>query len=220
MSSKSYSLIIFDLDGTLIDSELDLMHSANYCMRKLGFAERSEAEVRSFIGNGAMKLLQRCLPEGAEVDMDELYGMFMSHYLIHCHEHTFTHPGVREFLDTHSELPKAILTNKPIEPTQQIVEHLEIDGFFDMGVGGDSFDTRKPDPEGINHILEELNIPASQALMVGDGVPDVQVAQAAGVDVVAILNGIGDREQLLALNPTFSIENFEDINSLELKFSK
>ena len=234
-----YQLIVFDLDGTLIDSETDLMLSANYTLREFGFSERSEAEVRSYIGNGAIKLLERCLPEEchekdstfalphlkSDIKIDPIYQVFMDHYLSHCHENTFIHEGVMEFLTElkdkqagdSSELKLAILTNKPLSPTQQILEHLQLDSYFFQVIGGDSFATKKPHPVGLNHIMEQAQVDPEQVLMIGDGLPDMLVAQAAGVDSVAILEGIGSEKQLLEAGPTYSIRRFQDISKLQLQ---
>lgn len=240
MSSK-YQLVVFDLDGTLIDSETDLMISSNYTMEQYGYPARTEAEVRSFIGNGAFKLLERSLPpechqEGStfaapvikpEIDFQAIYETFMTHYLEHCHENTFIHDGVIEYLDSlvaiqenqdqDTQLKLAVLTNKPIQPTLQIIKHLKLDHYFFQIIGGDSFEDKKPNPIGLNHIIAESGVRKDQVLMVGDGQPDMQVANHAGVDSLAILEGIGDENQLIAEKPTYSIRRFADISKLQLQ---
>ena len=133
--------------------------------------------------------------------------------------------GVMEFLtelkdkqaSDSSELKLAILTNKPLSPTQQILEHLQLDSYFFQVIGGDSFATKKPDPVGLNHIIEQAQVDPEQVLMVGDGLPDMLVARAAGVDSVAILEGIGSEKQLLEAGPTYSIRRFQDISKLQLQ---
>lgn len=216
---------IFDLDGTLIDSEKDLMLSANVCMFQFGFPSHTEEKIKSFIGNGAMKLLERCLPEEVKnslnsdeplVDMKEVYDVFLRHYNANCYAHTFTHSGVLAFLEKNKNRPMAVLTNKPLAPTMTILRHLAMDHYFQLVVGGDSFATRKPDPEGLNHILRELGVSADEALMIGDGVPDIQAAQAAGVPVVAMLDGIGDTDTLKALKADYECLNFTEIEALNL----
>jgi phosphoglycolate phosphatase len=189
--------LLFDLDGTLIDSKRDLVQSVNATLRQMGRAELPEDLVASYVGSGAPILISRALGGSAsEEERHRALRFFLAHYDAHKLDFTTAYPGVRETLEKLRGLPMAVLTNKPVNISVRILEGLGLAGFFRAIYGGDSFATKKPDPQGANKILSELEIPPAQAAMVGDSEVDVQTARNAGM-ISAIVNfgfGAHDRE--------------------------
>ena len=188
--------LIFDLDGTLIDSKQDLVLSVNATLRAIGREELPADLVASYVGSGAPVLIGRAL--GGSPDSEELQRAlryFLSHYEQHQLDNTRAYPGVREALVQLNGTPMAVLTNKPANISVRILEGLGLAQFFQVIYGGNSFATKKPDPLGANTVLSDLQAAASEAAMVGDSEVDVQTARNAGM-ISAIVNfgfGIHDR---------------------------
>src|SRR5437660_668824 len=190
--------LVFDLDGTLIDSKKDLVLSVNVTLREMGRAELPEELAASYIGSGAGVLISRAL--GGAPEPEELKSglrFFLDYYEEHKLDYTREYPGVREALEKLRGVPMAVLTNKPTDISVRILEGLKMAEFFSVIYGGNSFATKKPDPLGANTILGELGIAGAQAAMVGDSEVDVQTARNAGM-ISAIANfgfGAHDREK-------------------------
>jgi phosphoglycolate phosphatase len=199
MSEKFYDRVkalIFDLDGTLIDSKRDLVLSVNATLREMQRDELPEDLVASYVGSGAPVLISRAL--GGEVESGELQRalkFFLAHYEEHKLDFTKLYPGVREALEEMRGVPMAVLTNKPVNISVCILEELGVTDFFRAIYGGNSFATKKPDPLGANTILGELGVAGAQAAMVGDSEVDVQTARNAGM-ISAIVNfGFGTHDR-------------------------
>jgi phosphoglycolate phosphatase len=184
--------LIFDLDGTLIDSKQDLIHSVNAMLREMGRAQLSEATVASYIGHGAPRLVARALGEASsEGERQRALEFFLAYYEEHKLDSTCAYPGVPEALQKLSSLTMAVLTNKPVRISIQILDSLGLSKYFRVVYGGDSFETKKPDPLGANTILRELEVAASAALLIGDSEVDVQTARNAGMFAAAVNYGFG-----------------------------
>ncbi len=208
-------LIIFDLDGTLIDSLEDLRHSVNFAFETMKLATRSLEAVRSAIGNGALRLIEELLPADAQDRKEEAFTLFLAHYNDHCSEKTIIYDGVREYLSKVSEHPEfhtALLTNKPEEPTRIILDKLDLAKHFELVIGGDTLPTRKPDPEGILYALNHFSVDPGDTVMVGDSLPDIAAAKGAGVKSIGISEGFGER----TFEPDISINSFKEIEKLNL----
>jgi len=190
--------LVFDLDGTLIDSKQDLVLSVNATLRAIGRAQLPADVVASYVGSGAPVLIGRAL--GGSPDSDELrraLEYFLAHYEEHKLDHTRPYPGVRAALGQLEGTPMAVLTNKPVNISVRILEGLELASFFKVIYGGNSFATKKPDPQGAHAVLRKLHSAAKETAMVGDSEVDVQTARNAGM-ISAIVNfGFGghDREK-------------------------
>lgn len=190
--------LVFDLDGTLIDSKKDLVLSVNATLRELGRAELAEDLVASYVGSGAPVLISKAV--GGSPDPQELQralGYFLDYYEGHKLDYTRTYPGVREALERLKGMPMAVLSNKPVSISVRILEELKLAQFFRVIYGGNSFATKKPDPLGAKTVLGDLKVAADEAAMVGDSEVDVQTARNAGM-ISAIVNfgfGLHDREK-------------------------
>jgi phosphoglycolate phosphatase len=180
--------LLFDLDGTLIDSKRDLVQSVNATLRELGRAELPEDLLASYVGSGAPVLINRALGGAASAEEQQsALNFFLAHYDEHKLDSTREYPGVRLTLEKLPDVPMAVLTNKPVNISVRILEGLRLAEFFRAIYGGNSFATKKPDPLGANTILKELGIPAAESALVGDSEVDVQTARNAGM-ISAIVN--------------------------------
>src|SRR5712671_1396619 len=188
--------LLFDLDGTLIDSKRDLVQSVNATLRELGRAELPEDLVASYVGSGAPVLINRALGGTASSDEQQrALQFFLAHYEEHKLDFTREYPGVRVTLEKLRDVPMAVLTNKPVNISVRILEGLGLAEFFRAIYGGNSFATKKPDPLGANTILEELGVPGEQAVMVGDSEVDVQTARNARMISVIVNFGFGTHDR-------------------------
>ncbi len=193
----SIKLVIFDLDGTLIDSRLDLVHSVNAALRHIGRNELPDDVIASYVGDGAPILIQRAL--GGEI-VDEAMvrkglEFFLSYYRAHKLDHTTVYAGIEEALraiqDGTNGMPRklAVLSNKPVIPSRALVEALGLGKFFTQVYGGNSFATKKPDPEGARKLLEESGVRPEDAAIVGDSHTDIETGRNAGLWTVGVTYG-------------------------------
>jgi phosphoglycolate phosphatase len=193
----SIKLVIFDLDGTLIDSRLDLVHSVNATLRHMKRPELPDDVIASYVGDGAPALIGRAL--GSEANDEKLVrsGLeyFLTYYREHKLDHTHLYDGIIDALaaleNSHNGQPRnmAVLTNKPVHPSRAIVEALGLGKFFARVYGGDSFPTKKPDPQGAQTILRELRAGPQETLIVGDSGVDVLTGRNAGMWTCGVTYG-------------------------------
>lgn len=187
--------VIWDLDGTLVESAPDLANALNALLVEQGRHTHAVGSVRTMIGHGVAKLIERGFrATGAPLDEEQvemLVPRFMEIYTPCATEHTYLVDRAREALEHfyHAGVRQGLCTNKPVEVTHQILQKLDIAGFFNSVIGGDSTLAKKPDPLPLQTCLKELGVPASKALMVGDSGADVGAARAAGVPVILVPDG-------------------------------
>jgi len=193
-------VLIFDLDGTLIDSKLDLAYSVNAMLEHMGRAPLVHESIYSMVGNGVPVLVRRALGEGA-TDAEVAEGMpyFLSYYREHMLDNTVTYPGVREGLDLLVGRPMAVLSNKPVKFSQAIIEGLGLARYFRYIYGGNSFEKKKPDPVGVEILLRDFAVSQREAMMVGDSEVDVKTARNAGIWACGVTYGLGSEG--LRVNP-------------------
>ena len=199
---RSIKLVIFDLDGTLIDSRLDLVHSVNAALRHIGRPELPDDVIASYVGDGAPVLIQRAL--GGEATEEALVrkGLeyFLAYYREHKLDHTTVYDGITEALAAlqHPLRPSpnngnlrqlAILTNKPVMPSRAIVEALGLGPFFVQVYGGNSFASKKPDPQGARQLLQDIGVQPEQTVIVGDSHVDIETGHNAGLWTVGVTYG-------------------------------
>lgn len=188
-------LLIFDLDGTLIDSRLDLVHSVNATLRNFGRQELSDEVIASYVGDGAPMLMRRAFGDPQdEAFLKQGLEFFLGYYRIHKLDHTKLYGGVKEMLaavqSSNGDVRKmAVISNKPVVPSRAIVEALGISGFFIQVYGGNSFATKKPDPEGVRAVLKETGTLPEETLMIGDSSVDVVTGRNAGTLTCGVTYG-------------------------------
>jgi phosphoglycolate phosphatase len=207
------NLLIFDLDGTLIDSKLDLVHSVNAARALMNLEPISEEVVSSYVGNGVPVLVRRALgPEASEADVERAVKYFLSYYREHMLDNTRPYPGVREALDhLHGAgVRMAVLTNKPVRFSRSLVEGLGLKEHFFQVYGGNSFERKKPDPVGIETLLSESGAARERTIMVGDSGVDVQTARNARVTACGVSYGL-QPETFREYPPDILIDNMLEL---------
>jgi len=220
----SIKLVIFDLDGTLIDSRLDLVHSVNASLRHIGRPELPENVIASYVGDGAPVLIKRAL--GGEQIEEALVRkgleFFLSYYREHKLDHTTVYGGVAEALaaiqNASNGNPRklAVLTNKPVNPSRAIVDALGLRPFFAQVYGGNSFETKKPDPEGALQLLHEIGVRPEQAAIVGDSHTDIETGRNAGLWTVGVTYGFAP-QTLADANPDVMVDHPRELSEIFAK---
>jgi len=210
MGKTPIDLLIFDLDGTLIESKWDIAASVNLALEELGLPQRPEEEIFGFVGDGVKKLLRLAVGERNRVSFEEALTVFRRHYLAHCLDRTIFYPGVEKALSHFSDKRKAVATNKSIEYTNVILQGLGPQ-HFELVVGGDNGFGLKPEPGMLLHIMERLNVPRERAVLVGDSTNDINGGHNAGIRVCAVGYGMGNREKMAVCQPDWFIERPEEL---------
>lgn len=211
-------LVIFDLDGTLIDSRLDLIHSVNAMLGHFGRPELPGEVVASYVGDGAPMLVRRALgdPED-EWFVREALEYFLAFYREHKLDHTVVYSGIPEALEKiHGNgirRKMAVISNKPVNPSRAIVEALGLNRFFVSVYGGNSFETKKPDPLGVNTILKETATAPKNAMIVGDSSIDVFTGRNAGIATCGVTYGFAPHS-LCEAPPDVVVESPDELAKL------
>ena len=193
-----YKLAIFDLDGTLLDTLEDLADSTNYIMRQYGHPERTLTEVRSFVGNGIRKLLERSAPKSTSPEeIDRMFEDFKEYYGAHCAEKTKPYEGIMDLLASlqKREIKLAVVSNKADFAVKELCEQY-FSGYFDEAVGERAGIARKPAPDTVNEVLKNLQMDKKRAVYIGDSEVDVQTAKNAELDCIAVDWGFRDKDVL------------------------
>lgn len=191
---RQVRLLIFDLDGTLVDSETDLALSVNAVRAQMGFGPLPRATVASYVGQGVTVLMQRALGDQATTEnLKKAVELFLAYYRLHMLDNTVPYPGVREALDALSDWKMAVLTNKPERFSRDLLAGLRMAGYFAFIYGGNSFAQKKPDPIGVVKLMDDMGFAKEQTLIVGDSDTDVMTARNAGVKVCGVSYGLGSR---------------------------
>ena len=214
----SIKLVIFDLDGTLIDSRLDLIHSVNAMLRNFGRPELPGEVVASYVGDGAPMLVRRALGDPDDEDFFRRgLEFFLAYYREHKLDYTQVYPGIPEALEQiradGAQRKMAVLSNKPVNPSRAIVDALGLADFFVKVYGGNSFDTKKPDPFGVKTLLQETGTAPANAMIVGDSSIDVLTGRNAGITTCGVTYGFAPHT-LCEAPPDVLIETPQELREL------
>ena len=210
----SLRALIFDLDGTLIDSKLDLIHSVNAMLREMKRPQLAAETISGYIGHGAPQLVARALGGTAKEDeLKHALQFFLGYYEEHKMDNTFAYPGVPETLAQLDHLPMAVLTNKPERISVRILNSLGLAKYFRAIYGGNSFESKKPDPLGANKILQEFGVSARDTLIVGDSEVDIQTARNTGTLAAAVNYGFGVHDRA-AYPADIYLDQFADLTGI------
>lgn len=216
-------VILFDLDGTLIDSVPDLAAAVNQMLEVLSRESFTEDTIRYWVGNGAQMLVKRALSGQTEVDenidpalFEEALELFLKFYGQNLSQRTIAYPNVPATLHALKEkgYRLVIVTNKPFDFVGPILKGLKLDGVFDFWVGGDSLEKKKPDPLPLLHACEHMNVGVEQCVMVGDSKNDLLAAGTCGMQSVGVTYGYNYGEDIRIYNPTYIINDFSELNAL------
>ena len=208
--------IVFDLDGTLLDTLADLAASTNYALRSCGMPEHSIDDVRRFVGNGVRMLMTRAVPDGeSNPRFDEAFSVFRQHYMQHCLDTTCPYPGIMEALARLKEkgMMLAIVSNKMQAATEELRQHF-FSQYIDVAIGESAAIRKKPAPDTVNEALRLLGISHDEAIYVGDSDVDIDTARAAMMPCASVLWGFRDRQFLLNHGGTRLLSSPEELLSL------
>ena len=208
-----YKTLIFDLDGTLLDTLQDLAAATNYTLKKNGFPERTTDEVRMFVGNGIRKLIDRAVPAGTSVAMQErVYADFNVYYKAHCADTTCTYPGVLQLLEEARALgcQTAIVSNKADYGVQELAKQY-FPGLLDAAIGEQAGIAKKPAPDMLVAIMEKLGADKESTIYIGDSDTDLMTAANTGIPCIGACWGFRGREFLVAHGATLLAERVEDM---------
>ena len=211
---RSVDLLMFDLDGTLIDSRNDLADSVNQTFRALGLPEKPRELLYGYVGNGVRRLISDAVGAAAPSLLDRALRLFEAYYLDHLLDETCVYPGIERVLEHYRGKKKAVVTNKPILYTTRILEGLQVEGSFDLVVASEAATQLKPHPEMILRTLVHFRAAPERAVMIGDSLNDILAARAAGVISCAVGYGLGNLDALMAARPDLFAERPEDLQRL------
>lgn len=218
MKTKQIQLVLFDLDGTLIDTAPDLAHSMDLVMRDLHLPAQGLKKVRRFIGHGVRRLVEDILStelEGrpAQATLEKALGAFNEHYREQLVQKSSLYPGVLECLRTLRSrgVRLACVTNKPKAFTEPLLGHFQIDRYFDLVLSGDSLAKKKPDPFPLVHACQQLAVKTVDSIMVGDSSSDILAARNAGIRCMYASYGYSEAETVKALEPDGVLDSFAEL---------
>lgn len=213
--------MLFDLDGTLIDSVPDLAVAVDFMLTRQQFAAAGEDKVRNWVGNGALRLVQRALADALELEesaldqqlVDDSLQHFFGAYAADCCRHTTVYAGVIEALEHWQSqgIAMACVTNKPMRFTLPILAHYGLERFMPVTVAGDSLDVKKPDPLPLFHACEQLDVAAERTVMVGDSHNDIRAAKAAGMASVAVSYGYNHGAPIAVESPGIIVDSLAEL---------
>lgn len=202
--------LAFDLDGTLIDSKLDLVLSVNATLVHLGRQPLERERIAGYVGGGVPLLMKRALGEDiSEEEIEKGIVHFLDYYRAHMLDNTLPYPGVRECLEALKGRALAVLTNKPVKFSQAIIDGLNMSRYFRFVYGGNSFEKKKPDPIGLQTLLRDFEIEPREMMMVGDSEVDIQTARNAGTFACGVTYGLGRMQPQLP--PDLLLDTLADL---------
>lgn len=211
-----YKAVIFDMDGTILNTLEDLKNATNYSLRHFNMPERTLEEVRMFVGNGIRKLVERAVPAGTSAEkIDEVLDVFLKYYEVHSADNTSSYPGIHELVEKLKAvgIKTAVSTNKADAPAQELGKEY-FNGIFDLIVGQRDGLRTKPAPDSVNEILKILNIQKKDAVYVGDSDVDVQTAANSGLDFIGVSWGFRGRKFLQEKGAKNIVDSADEILDL------
>lgn len=211
-----YKAVIFDMDGTILNTLEDLKNATNYSLRQFNMPERTLEEVRMFVGNGIRKLVERAVPAGTSAEkIDEVLDVFLKYYEVHSADNTSSYPGIHELVEKlkAAGIKTAVSTNKADAPAQELGKEY-FNGIFDLIVGQRDGLRTKPAPDSVNEILKILNIQKKDAVYVGDSDVDVQTAANSDLDFIGVSWGFRGRKFLQEKGAKNIVDSADEILDL------
>jgi len=206
-------LLIFDLDGTLVNTLEDITASVNHTLTHYGKHPISQDAVRKYVGDGIEALLIRSFGGKAE-RIDEAVAVYKDHHRSNLVVHSFLYPAVKEVLGHFKALPMAVISNKTMEFVGPLIERLGIAGYFKIMIGADSGLPLKPAPDSVRKIMSVFGVPKEETVIVGDGTTDVHAGKAAGIITCSVTYGFRSEEELRKASPDYIIRTLSDLQKL------
>ncbi|MCK4641236.1 MAG: phosphoglycolate phosphatase [Candidatus Marinimicrobia bacterium] len=223
MTKSKFQAILFDLDGTLVDSSRDITTSINLTLKHLGYDPITLKQSNSFVGDGIRMLVKRALGKSIYNDerhiiehdlLSEADKIYRKYYAQHVLDTTLPYPGVVDTLSRIAGLQLAVISNKALVYVNEIIIHFQLDKYFRLILGGDSLELKKPDPYPLLYVAQQFNIDPQQCLMVGDSEKDIIAGKAAGMNTCAVTYGMRTEKSLKEQQPDYILSDFQSINSI------
>lgn len=205
-------LLVYDLDGTLIDTREDIARSVNFTLRSVGRPELAPEEIFQCVGKGLHDLIRRVLRSEVRKEIEEAARIYRQYYEAHMLDHSRLYPGALDFLRAFRSRTQVLVTNKPNPFAGEMLKALGVADYFFKIVAGDQGVPRKPDPASVLSILAGERIPGSDAVMIGDSLIDLEMGRRAGMECVLLSHGFTDAETLRAANPDGLVQNFLELH--------
>ena len=205
------SLLVYDLDGTLVDTADDIVCSANHMLRELGHAELSSSEIEGYVGHGLHHLLGECLKSKDEKLIERGAKIYRSFYAEHMMDHSVLFPGAEIFLETFKNRFQAVVTNKPNPYATEMLKSLRVASYFTEILGGNSGFPYKPDPAALLHLIGKHKISKKETVYIGDSAIDIEMARKADVEVIVLTHGFAKEQALRASRPDGIFHHFTEL---------
>ncbi|HIE79841.1 MAG TPA: HAD family hydrolase [Nitrospinaceae bacterium] len=212
--ARKISLIVYDFDGTLVDTLFDIADAVNLSLNELGLRTLSRATIRKYVGKGVERLMAQSIDSTGYTDLPRAVELFRRHYSENLMNHTRFYPSGREILDHFRDKKQAICSNKPEDFVRRILESLKSLDYFDAILGGDSVESKKPDPEGLLHLLDRFQCSPEMAVLVGDSPVDIETGKRAGVYTCIVNYGFGNPKEIASANPDCCIDHLSELKDL------
>ena len=212
--ARKISLIVYDFDGTLVDTLFDIADAVNLSLNELGLRTLSRATIRKYVGKGVERLMAQSIDGTGYTDLPRAVELFRRHYSENLMNHTRFYPSGREILDHFRDKKQAICSNKPEDFVRRILESLKSLDYFDAILGGDSVESKKPDPEGLLHLLDCFQCSPEMAVLVGDSPVDIETGKRAGVYTCIVNYGFGNPKEIASTNPDCCIDHLSELKDL------
>jgi phosphoglycolate phosphatase len=205
-------LIIFDLDGTLVDTSRDITNALNYALKPYGLKDLTVEDTIKMVGEGITRLIEKILGDGKSKIEDEVIKRFLEYYSEHLVDYSSIYPHVRETLEKLDGYKKAVISNKREYLSTKLLEKLDLLKYFDLVVGSDTVVERKPSPVPVIYVFTRLGVTPYESMIVGDSNYDIEAGRKAGVKTVAVTYGYRERQYLM--NADYMIDSMVDLLSL------
>jgi phosphoglycolate phosphatase len=207
-------LIIFDLDGTLVDSSIDITNAINYAIAPFGIQPLSVKNTKDLVGEGITRLMEKLVESHKSeirngINKEILVKRFLEHYSAHLIDNTTVYPKVKETLEGLKDYKKAVISNKRESLSIKILNDLDLLKYFDLVLGSDSTPEKKPSPVPVRYVMERLNVSEKESIIVGDSNFDIEAGKAAGLKTIAVTYGYRPLE--LLKNADYMINSFDEI---------
>lgn len=204
-------LILYDLDGTLVDTRRDIINGVRYALNQLSGPELTDEEIKDCVGTGLHALIKKVFRTEDEKLADKGSRLYREHYKEHMLDHSRLYPGALEFLEYFKGRKQAVITNKPNPFSLQILEALGVANYFMAVMAGDNGMPFKPDPAAIHHLMEEAGAKDEEVIFIGDSPIDITAARNAGVEIVVLTHGFVPEAVLLEAKPDYRARNFGEL---------
>ena len=211
---RKVDLIIFDLDGTLVDSRQDIANAVNFTLKQMGYPQKSVSEITSYVGNGIRELIKRSLGKQNEEVAAKALSIFEGYYCDHSSDYSELYPGVRDMLEFFKGKRKIIVTNRNYEFAVLTLKLKGIYGYFEKIIGGDNVACMKPSSCPLDESMLSANASKERTIMVGDMTVDVEAGKNAGVLTCGVTYGLGRREDILKAEPDYIIDNISKLKGI------